>query len=218
MKTIALLAVLATGAFSASASGTNQAHRCCCAAKEEAATAPLALSDKSLFQLDSTWTNDFGSSVKLASLQGRPQVIVMFFANCAYACPLLVYQMQQIEAALPEALRKNVGFTLVSFDPERDTPAALHKYRAQHELKDNWTLLRGSSDDVFELAALLNVKFKKDAQGQFEHSNVITLLNPDGEIAFQQIGLNVDRGEITRRAAALAEPTTGPRLLAHGSR
>ena len=145
------------------------------------------------------------SSVKLASLRGRPQIVVMFFANCTYACPLLVYQMQQIQAALPEPLRDKVGFTLVSFDPERDTPAALHNYRTQHEMaNDRWTLLQGSADDVLELAALLNVKFKKDAQGQFQHSNVLTLLNGDGEIVYQQLGLNSDREEIVRRASELA--------------
>src|ERR1051325_9295583 len=94
--------------------------------------------------------------------------------------------MQQLEAALPANLRTNVGFLLVSFDTERDTPAALKNYRAQHGLAANWTLLHGEADDVLDLAALLGVKFKKDAQGQFMHSNIITVLNADGEIAYQQ--------------------------------
>jgi cytochrome oxidase Cu insertion factor (SCO1/SenC/PrrC family) len=54
--------------------------------------------------------------------------------------------------------------------------------RAQRE---RWTLLRGGADDVRELAALLGVNYAEDARGQFAHSNLITLLNADGEIAFQ---------------------------------
>jgi hypothetical protein len=38
----------------------------------------------------------------------------------------------------------------------------------------------------------LGIKFKKDPQGQFAHSNVITILNPAGEIVRQLTGLNLD--------------------------
>jgi protein SCO1/2 len=181
-------AVLIAAACSAQPATSAGRPACCAAAPKAAGT----FTDKSLYQLDSTWTDDSGQGVKLSSLNGRPQIVCMFFANCQYACPLLVQHMKQIEAALPENVRTNVGFVLVSFDPERDTPAVLHNYRLQHELAaDRWTLLHGSADDVLELAALLGVKFKKDAQGQFMHSNILTLLNPKGEIAFQETGLSL---------------------------
>ena len=153
---------------------------------------PVAItSDRSLWQLDSKWTNDFHQPVQLNTLAGRVQVVVMFFASCEYACPQLVHQMKQIEAKLPEKSRRNIGFTLVSFDPERDSPAALNDYRQRHALgTNNWTLLNGNSEDVLELAALLGIKYKKDARGQFTHSNVITVLNQKGEIVYQQLGLN----------------------------
>jgi protein SCO1/2 len=205
MKTI--LSLLIASGLSAAASGTNMTRHACCAAGEVGATATTAgLSDKSLYQVDSVWTNDAGAAVKLTSLRGRPQVVAMFFANCTYACPLLVYHMQQIQAALPESLRDKVGFTLISFDSERDTPAALHAYRLQHSLaEETWTLLQGSADDVLNLAALLDVKFKKDGQGQFLHSNVLTLLDAQGEIVCQQLGLNSDNQQIIRRAGELAQ-------------
>jgi protein SCO1/2 len=200
-----LLYLTAFALTAASADNTNLARHSCCAAPEPAAVAPTRLTDKSLYQLDSAWTNDTGAAVKLSSLRGRPQVVAMFFANCTYACPLLVYQMQQVEAALPESLRNNVGFTLISFDTQRDTPTALHNYRLGHSLaNESWTLLRGGPDEVLDLAALLNVKFKKDAQGQFQHSNVLTLLNAEGEIVYQQLGLNSDQQELVRHVSELA--------------
>jgi len=80
----------------------------------------------------------------------------------------------------------------------------LKTYRTQHDLsRDNWTLLRGDSDGVLDLAALLNVKFKKDAQGNFSHSNLITLLNTEGEIVYQQTGLNPDDHDLIRRIEQL---------------
>jgi cytochrome oxidase Cu insertion factor (SCO1/SenC/PrrC family) len=127
------------------------------------------------------------------ALRGRVQVVVMFFANCQYACPLLVHDMKEIESALPEAVRTKTGFLLVSFDSEHDTPSVLHAYRARQNLGTNsWTLLRGRPDDILELAVLLGVKYKQDARGQFAHSNMITVLDPNGEIVHQQFGLGQD--------------------------
>jgi len=203
MKTTRTLFLLLAGALSAAASETNLVRHTCCAQQDKAAAARL--SDKSLYQLDSTWTNDTGAAVTLASLRGRPQIVAMFFARCTYACPLLVFQMKQIEASLPESLRDHVGFTLVSFDTERDTPEVLRTYREAHALDGKrWTLLCGSPDAVQDLGALLNVKFKKDAQGQFQHSNVITLLNAAGEIVCHQVGLNSDHDQVVRGVSDLA--------------
>ena len=50
--------------------------------------------------------------------------------------------------------------------------------------------MRGEPADVAELAARVGMKYKYGARGQFAHSNIITVLNPDGEIIHQQIGLN----------------------------
>jgi protein SCO1 len=154
---------------------------------------PGRFSDTSLYQLDSTWTSATGKKLQMGEFKGRVQIVTMFFARCEFACPILVHDMKRIEAALPATLRTNVGFLLVSFDSERDTPEALHAYSQRVELDTNrWTLLRGSPDDVLEFAALLGIKFKRDFRGQFAHSNVITVLNAAGEVVFQQIGLNQD--------------------------
>jgi protein SCO1 len=193
--------LLANTVFAADLLTANNCERSCCAQRE---TAAKPLLEKSLYQLDTIWTNDSSQAVKLESLRGHPQVIAMFFASCQYTCPLLVLQMKQLEAGLPASVRTNVGFTLVSFDSQRDTPAALKTYRAQHELSlGNWTLLKGNSDNVLDLAALLGVKFKQDAQGNFSHSNLITLLNAEGEIVYQQVGLNPDDHEFARRIEQL---------------
>jgi protein SCO1/2 len=167
----------------------------------------VPLPDRSIYQVESVWTNDTGRAVRLSDLRGKPQVVVMFFAKCAYACPVLVRDMQKIETALPESARPRVGFTLVSFDTERDTPKVLADYRKQHDLgSERWTLLRGRNDDVLELAALLGVKFKRDANGDFSHSNIITLLNAEGEIVQQQVGLAQDNRAIINAIEELLTP------------
>jgi protein SCO1/2 len=173
------------------ASPTRQASQSpsCCATN--AAAALSTFTDQSLYQLESNWTNDFGQSFQLGTWRGRPQVVAMFFASCTFACPIIVHDMQRIEAELPEALRSQVGFALITIDTERDTPSVLRTYRLRAQLPtDRWTLLRGSPDDTLELAALLGVKFKREASGQYSHSNLITVLNSEGEIVQQLVGLN----------------------------
>ena len=130
----------------------------------------------------------------------------MFFTNCRFACPMIVSDMKRIETKLTPEIGARIGFTLVSFDTKRDTPAVLATYRRTHALPiENWTLLRGEPDDVLELAALLGLKFKEGANGQFAHSNVITILNAQGEIVHQQIGLNQDIEKTVHLLRQLAE-------------
>ncbi len=163
----------------------------------------IAPSDESIYQLASTWTNQDGERLALDALHGRPVVLSMIFTNCTYACPMIVRDMKQIGAALPESLRGEVRYALVSLDPERDTPARLRRFATAHELDPTaWTLLRGSARDVRLLAALLGIRYRQEADGQFSHTNLITILNPEGEIVFQQEGLGSNP---TPPASALAD-------------
>jgi protein SCO1/2 len=186
------LAVLAIALALLAGCATNAADKgakSCC----KGSLSPVVFTDKSLYQVKSTWTNDAGKQIEFGKLGGKPQVVAMFFANCQYACPLIVSDMKRIEDALPDRLRTNVSFTLVSFDTQRDTVEVLADYRRARNLPvERWTLLRGGADDVLELAALLGVSYKQDATGQFSHSNIITVLNANGEIVHQQVGLNED--------------------------
>jgi protein SCO1/2 len=146
--------------------------------------------DQSLYLLDSTWTSDVGRPIKLGALRGRPQIVAMFFTHCEYACPILVGELKAIERKLPVGVLGKVDFLLVSIDSMRDTPAELASFREKRQLTSKrWTLLRGPADDVRELAALLGVNYSEDSRGQFAHSNLITVLNAEGEIAFQHAGL-----------------------------
>lgn len=191
------LAVLGFKAFPASSPMTTWLATPSPAAESTPAeTAPadtIPLSDQSLYQLGSTWTNQHGESVPFHALRGKPQLVAMVFTRCGYACPRIVHDMKHILSALPEEQRDEVGATLVSIDPDRDTPEELHHFAAMHELSSpQWTLLRSDDSDVRELAAVLGVRYKQEADGQFAHSNIITLLNAEGEIVLQQEGLGDD--------------------------
>ena len=169
----------------------------CC--KEE--TAAGKFSSQSIYQLDGNFVTDTGQPFSLGELRGRPVVLTMFFASCGYACPLQVTDLLAIQGRLPAELRGQAVFLLVSFDIARDTPAALAQYRASRSLDSQWVLLHGDDSAVRELAALVGVKYKQEADGTFAHSNLITVLNAEGEIVHQRAGL---KGGLDETAAALA--------------
>jgi len=201
---------LLTGCFDATGSATPHCQRgssCCSSVKKADSALPIA--DDSIYQLESRWTNDTGKTIQLVELRGRVQVAALFFASCQAACPLLVHDMKRIEQGLPVELRDRVGFTLVTIDPERDTVAALHAYRQRVQLDANrWTLLRGAGDDIQELAMLLGVKYKKEASGQFAHSNLITVLDAEGKIIHQQIGLGQSPDATLRVIQGIVSPAS----------
>lgn len=201
--------LLLTGSSTpAACCSTNTAPSC----HSRAADQSVAYTDKSIYHSETTWTSDTGKRLPLGALAGQPQVVTIFFANCRYACPMIVNDMKRIAAALPAGVRQRVGFTLASFDTENDTPTKLAAFRQIRGLPaTNWTLLHGANDDVLELAALLGVKYKRDADGQFSHSNVITVLNAEGEIVHQQFGLNQDPTETVRHLEALLATPTAKR-------
>ena len=175
---------------------TPPAVKPCC----EPLAADKPMTARSLYQFDAIWTNDAGRPVRLSTFRSRPVVVAMFFTSCEYACPMIVADMERIRRLLPEEARAKTQFVLVSFDTARDTPAALKAYRERMSLDDAWTLLRGDDSAVQDLAMLLGVKFKRDARGQFAHSNLITILNPEGEIAHQHAGL---QGDVSGAAKAV---------------
>lgn len=150
-----------------------------------AAPPPAVVDEHSIYQLQSRWTTDRGRSYALADLAGHYQIVAFIFTHCGAACPLMVRSLQAQARTMPKQFQQRVRFLLVSMDPERDTVQALHNYRNELSLDQRWTLLRGSHDAVRELAAAVGFNYERTADGQFAHSNQITLLDPAGAIVLQ---------------------------------
>lgn len=151
------------------------------------------VTDESLYLLDAVWNDQHAQPMRLVSLRGKPVVLSMIFTSCGWACPTIVQDMKKIAGRLLEDVQDDAHYVLVSMDPERDTPDVLARYARTHQLDDSrWTLLRGESTDVRQLAALLGVRYRKESNGQFSHTNMITILNEEGEVVHVHRGLESD--------------------------
>jgi protein SCO1/2 len=172
----------------------TEKHSCC--SEDESGE----YSESSVYQLESEWTTQSGSKFSIGSLKGKPVVLTLFYASCTYACPILINDMKKIEASIDSGELENYRFILISIDPEKDKPKILAEVVKRHNLDTKrWTLLTGPKDNIMELAALIGFKFKKDEKEGYSHSNLITFLNEEGEIVYQQIGLNQDISQIVHR-------------------
>lgn len=146
---------------------------------------------ESLYQITDTFLTQDGREVTLADFKGKPMVVTMIFTHCAFVCPRLTADIRQMEQQM-KANADKVNFVLVSFDTERDTPERLKKYAKEQNLDQNFTLLHGSEGAVRTLGVLLDTQFEKDEDGNFAHSNIVTVLDPYGIIRYRKEGLGQD--------------------------
>ena len=116
----------------------------------------------------------------------------MIFTNCPSACPRIVADLKIIESTLSEDERARIQFLLISMDPERDNPTQMSRFASDHRLSSSWEIIRSDKSATMEIANVLGVRVKPLKEGGFDHSNIIQLLNAQGEIVFQQQGLNID--------------------------
>lgn len=161
-------------------------------------------SGKSLYWLNSTWINQQKKPIALTSLRGKPVVIAMIYSSCSSVCPLILEDVKKIEKSLSGPEKGQVQFVLVSFDPQRDTPEKLAQYAQKHGLnRAPWHFLNGKESHISELAALLGVRYQATSDGEFIHSNQITLLNAEGEVVFQRPDLKSELSEIQQKLKGL---------------
>lgn len=161
------------------------------------------LDDESIYQVPGEWRNQNNAPFQLTDLNGKLPVISMIFTNCGYACPRIVADMQNIEEQVPQDKKDEVVFVLISFDTERDHPERLKSFSKEMALGENWILLHGNDEDVRTISMLLDIKYKKQPNGDFAHSNSITLLNKKGVILSQVEGLGSNPQPILNKLQTL---------------
>ncbi|MFO8147421.1 MAG: SCO family protein [Bacteroidota bacterium] len=151
------------------------------------------ISEMSVYNLPSTWTNQNNEDIQLKDLEGDVLVMVMIYTSCQAACPRLVADMRNIEEKLPDDVKDEVKMIFVSIDPETDTPERLKAFAKENFMdEDPWIFLRSSIENTREFAAVLAVNYKQITPMDFSHSNIISVFNRQGELVFQQEGLGVN--------------------------
>ncbi|HKU89446.1 MAG TPA: SCO family protein [Steroidobacteraceae bacterium] len=138
---------------------------------------------QSLYHLDATLIDQSGQRQGLDVWRGHPVLVTMFYGSCQATCPMIIDTLRATERAVSADQRAGLRVLMISFDPQRDTPAALRAIAEERRIDGTrWTLAHADASTVRTIAALLNIQYRQLPSGEFNHSTVISLLSPVGEI------------------------------------
>ena len=147
------------------------------------ATAATPLPGDSVLRVPAKFTDQDGKAFTLAQRRGGVQLVTMFYSSCPYACPLIIDTGKGIDHALGAAERAKLRVLLLSLDPARDTPAKLSALATKRKIdRARWTLATTDAGGVRQTAAALGIRYRQLANGEFNHSSVMILLDADGRI------------------------------------
>lgn len=121
-------------------------------------------------------SDQYGRSVSLAALHGKPVVIAFLYARCGAPCTLIA---QQIRGALDE-LHEPVPVLIVSADPAGDTPRAVRRFLADTSLSGRVHYLTGSPAALAEIWRTYRVTPAEAGARAFATHATVLLVGPDG--------------------------------------
>ncbi|QDZ28942.1 SCO family protein [Noviherbaspirillum sp. UKPF54] len=152
-------------------------------AAETPAASVAPLPGDSVYQLQVPLVNQNGQAFELASRRGKPSIVSMFYTSCQFVCPMLIETVQANEAKLTPDERAQISTLLVSFDPVHDDVPALKAVVDKRKLDaSRWSLTRTDAAAARKLAAALGIQYRQLANGDFNHSTVLILLDAQGRI------------------------------------
>jgi protein SCO1 len=151
---------------------------------QPATIAAAVLPSNSIYQLAVPLTDQNGRTSQLDERRGHPMLVSMFYTSCKFVCPMLIEALRETEAKLSVEDRKELSILMVSIDPAHDTVAVLKQTADERHLDGaHWTLARTDAAHLRKLAAVLGVQYRALANGDFNHTSSLILVDADGRIA-----------------------------------
>jgi cytochrome oxidase Cu insertion factor (SCO1/SenC/PrrC family) len=131
--------------------------------------------------------DQFGATVSLASLAGRPALVTYAFGHCVTVCPIVVRDVLEAQHRLAGAM--NVTVVVVSLDPWRDLPSRLPAIAEQWHLGQRAHALSGDRDAVHRVLREWGVPWERDtASGDITHPRLVHVLDAEGTIVYATSG------------------------------
>jgi protein SCO1/2 len=146
--------------------------------------------------VDFELTNQFGSPMNRADMDGSIWVVDFIFTSCPGVCPQMSLSMVTLQEYFKDV--ENVRFLSVSVDPDQDTPEVLEAYGKKHDANfDQWSFLTGTEDDIQTLS--VDGFFIGSGDELINHSSKFVLVDREGNLRGYYTG--TDSEEVQRLAA-----------------
>jgi protein SCO1/2 len=147
----------------------------------------------------------------MADLRGKVVVVAFIYASCADTCPLLTAKMVNLQRRLAPDFGRNVAFVSITVDPERDTPEVLARYARVHGANlVGWSFLTGSRAEIERVALQYGVFVRKTARGDVDHTLLTSIVDQQGIMRVQYLGIRFDLEEFLRDLRSLLREAKSP--------
>ena len=149
--------------------------------------------DQDLTRTQNTFLNQDSVKVQFPKIiKDKITVLAMVYTHCPVICPMTTHNMFLVEEKLTDDLKNKVKFVVISFDPNRDSPAVLKKFAEIRDLSfKSWTLLSGDEQNTKEVMLKFGIKAipadsSYDENGELSynviHTDRISLIDPKGKL------------------------------------
>ncbi len=164
----------------------------------------FAYSKDSIYNLNAKLIDKNGIFSTLGDLKGKIQIFSMVYTNCKTICPIIISNMKSIEKMIPKEDLKHVNFLLISLDPDRDSVDSLLKFFREKKLNDaHWEIFKTSKKETLKLALTCGIKYKKEKNNEYTHSNLIIVLDKEGVIKMHHQGLDKNFDKVIKIISSL---------------
>ena len=144
-----------------------------------------------------TLTTQDNARLSLRDLRGKVVAVTFIFASYTDTCPLLTAKLAGVQAKLGADFGSKVFFVSVTVDPERDTPEVLKRYAQAHGAKPaGWAFLTGTRAEIGDVEKKYGIFAKKNPRGDVDHTFLTSLIDRDGVLRVQYLGVRFDPAEL----------------------
>ena len=148
---------------------------------------------------DFALTNQNGQRASLSAFRGKVVAITFIYTTCADTCPLLTAKMASLQDRLGGDFGPRVQFLSITVDPARDTPEVLKRFATAHGAQGaGWAFLTGTPSEIRAVAKHYGVYYRKTSRGDVDHTFLTSLVDRDGILRVQYLGVRFDPNELLR--------------------
>jgi protein SCO1/2 len=149
-------------------------------------------------------TSQDGAQVRLADFRGKVVAVTFIFTRCTATCPVLTPMMSFVQDRLGDDFASKIAFVSITVDPERDTPEVLKDYaQAFGANLAGWSFLTGNPQAIHDVTRRYGVFAEKNAAGDVDHTFLTSIIDQDGILRVQYLGVRFDPEEFRRDLLSL---------------
>lgn len=146
-----------------------------------------------------------GKTVRLKDFLGKVVAVTFIYTACPDICPLLTQKMVDVQNALGKDFGSRIAFISITLDPGHDTVAVLKDYAQFWGAKPGWSFLTGSPDVIHQITRRYGVYAKKQKDGSIDHTELTSVIDPEGRVRVQYAGYRFNPDEFRRDLLSLVD-------------